>query len=63
MDDAGLLRVLELILDDRFKSIKAGAQTDNAMQHAAEFGRALAYVRERRKAADRPDSAFASFLG
>ena len=48
MIDAGLLRVLELILDDRFQVLKAAAQTKDEMLHAAEFGQARSYVRGQR---------------
>ncbi len=63
MDDAGLLRVLELLLQDRFASTKAAARSEGEMLHAAEFGRALVYIRERIEAADRLGSALAPFTG
>ena len=63
MDDAGLLRVLELILDDRFKALKLAARADNDKQHAADFGGALCYIRERIKGADLQSGALAPFTG
>ncbi len=62
MDDAKLLEILEMLLKDRFKSLKATARTGEEMQYASEFGWASAYVRERIKDRERLDSALAPFV-
>ncbi len=63
MDDARLLMVLEMLLKDRHSSLLAAAQTDEAKQHASEFGWALVYIRERILEKNRMDSALAPFTG
>ncbi len=63
MHDAALLKVLELLLNDRFKTLQAAAQTDGDKQYADEFGWALCYLQERIKDADRLSGALAPFTG
>ena len=63
MDDTGSLKVLELLLNDRLKTLKAAARTDDDKQYAADFGWTLCYIRERIKDADLQSGALAPFTG
>ena len=46
MNDTTLLEILEMLLKERFESLKAAAQTNEEMHYASKFGCASAYVRE-----------------